>query len=197
MSDAHQHLKQKAGSKMREYLVIPSYLFVVLSRLVVHRSMVLAAPHIDYKLHGFALINALAIAMLLLVAQDPHLADRFLVIGKIHGRSFQESTSNLGSGTWNGILTLSALVFVVLIPFFSFTGTSACVGRRLVSQRLLPAKKSVHSQSASGSGLTYDRRNGSSQGISPDVSKHDRTRDHLPPGSRRWSLASGRTSPGG
>jgi len=121
VSDAHQHLKQKAGSKMREYLVIPSYLFVVLSRLVVHRSMVLAAPHIDYKLHGFALINALAIAMLLLVAQDPHLADRFLVIGKIHGRSFQESTSNLGSGTWNGILTLSALVFVVLIPFFSFT----------------------------------------------------------------------------
>ena len=44
-----------------------------------------------------------------------------LVIGKIHGRSFQENISNLGGGIWNGILTLSVLVFIMLIPFFSFT----------------------------------------------------------------------------
>jgi len=40
--------------------------------------MILADHHIDYTLHGFALINALALAKIMLVAQDLHLADRFL-----------------------------------------------------------------------------------------------------------------------
>jgi hypothetical protein len=39
--------------------------------------MILADHHIDYTLHGFALINALALAKIMLVAQDLHLADRF------------------------------------------------------------------------------------------------------------------------
>ena len=77
MSDARQRLKQKVSHEMREYLVIFFYLFVVFSLLVVHRSMILAEHHIDYTLHGFALINALALAKVMLVAQDLHLADRF------------------------------------------------------------------------------------------------------------------------
>lgn len=149
MSDAHQRLTQKVGHEIREYLVISFYLFVVFSLLVVHRSMILAEHHIDYTLHEFALINALALAKVMLVAQDLHFADRFhdpsliyptlvksfvftvvlacfkiaedFVIGRIHGRSFQESISNLGGGTWKGTLTLAALVFVMLIPFFGFT----------------------------------------------------------------------------
>ena len=130
-------------------MVISFYLFVVFSSLVVHRSIILAEHHIDYTLHGFALINALALAKVMLVAQDLHLADGFhdaLLIdptllksfvhtivlacfkiaedfagGRIHGRSFQESISDLSGGTWKGILTLAALVFVMLIPFFGFT----------------------------------------------------------------------------
>ena len=149
MSDAHQRLTQKVGHEVREYLVISFYLFVVFSLLVVHRSMILAEHHIDYTLHGFALINALALAKVMLVAQDLHLADRFhdapliyptlvksfaftvvlacfkiaedFVVGRIHGRSFQEGISDLGGGTWKGILTLAALLFVMLIPFFGFT----------------------------------------------------------------------------
>ena len=149
MSDAHQRLKQKVGHEMREYLVISFYLFVVFSLLVVHKSIILGEHHIDYTVHGFALINALALAKVMLVAQDLHLADQFhdaplicptlvksfvftvvlacfkiaedFVIGRIHGRSFQESISDLGGGTWKGILTLAALVFVMLIPFFGFT----------------------------------------------------------------------------
>ena len=149
MSDARKPLKQKVVHVMREYLVISFYLFVMFSLLVVYKSLILAEQHIDYTLHGFALFNALALAKVMLVAQDLHLADRFrdapliyptllksfvftvvlacfkiaedFVVGRFHGKSFHESIADLGGGTWKGILTLAALVFVMLIPFFGFT----------------------------------------------------------------------------
>ena len=70
-------LKAEVGHEMREYFVLSFYLFVVFSLLVVHKSIILGEHHIDYTVHGFALINALALAKIMLVAQDLHLADRF------------------------------------------------------------------------------------------------------------------------
>jgi hypothetical protein len=41
-------------------------------------------------------------------------------VGLYHHQSFQQSTADLGGGTWKGIFTLTALLFVVLIPFVGF-----------------------------------------------------------------------------
>ena len=142
-------LKKKAVHQLREYLVVSLYLFVVFALLVVHRSMILAEHHINYTLHGFALINALALAKVMLIAQDLHLADQFhdapliyptllkslaftillacfkvaedAFVGRLRGRTFHQSLSDLGDGSWSGILILAALLFVMLIPFFGFT----------------------------------------------------------------------------
>jgi len=147
--NAHKPLKQKVMHETREYLLISFYLFVVFSLLVVHKSIILAEHHIDYSLHGFALINALALAKVMLMAQELHSADWFgdapliyptlaksflftlvlacfkvvedFLLGRLHGKSFQESISGFGGGTWKGVVTLSALVCVMLIPFFGFT----------------------------------------------------------------------------
>ena len=149
MSDAKQPLKQRVAHEMREYLVMSFYLFVVFSSLVVYKSRILAEHHIDFVRHGFALINALALAKVMLVAQELHLADQFgdapliyptlvksfaftivlacfkiaeeVAVGRFHGKSFHESIADLGGGTWKGVLTLAALLFVMLIPFFGFT----------------------------------------------------------------------------
>lgn len=43
------------------------------------------------------------------------------LVGNLHGKSFHESIADLGGGSWRGIVTLSALVCVMLIPFFGFT----------------------------------------------------------------------------
>jgi hypothetical protein len=51
------------------------YHFVVFSLLVVYKSLILAEHHIAFARHGFALINALALAKVMLVAQELHLAD--------------------------------------------------------------------------------------------------------------------------
>jgi hypothetical protein len=107
-----------------------------------------------------ALINALALAKVMLVAQDQHLADRFhdapliysnlvksfvftvvlacfkiaedFVLRRIHGRSFQESISYLGGGTGKGILTLAAVVLVMLIPFLGVTELRRVFGADLL-----------------------------------------------------------------
>ncbi len=47
------------------------------SLFVVYKWVVLAQNHIDFALHGFALFNALALAKVMLVAQNLHLADQF------------------------------------------------------------------------------------------------------------------------
>jgi hypothetical protein len=149
MSDVRQQFKQKVVHETREYLIIAFYLFVVFALLVVHRDMILGEHHIDYTLHGLALINALALAKFMLTAQDLGFGDWFgdapliyptllksfmfttvlacfkivedFLLGKLHGKSFQESVADFGGGTWKGIATVSALVCVMLVPFFGFT----------------------------------------------------------------------------
>jgi len=152
-----QPLKQKVVHEMREYLVISFYLFVVFSLLVVYKSLILAEHHIDFVHHGVALISALALAKVMLTAQELHLADWFgdapliyptlvksfvftvvlacfkvaeeVVVGRIHGKSFHESIADLGGGTWKGILTLAMLLCIMLIPFWLYRVTTSLRSR--------------------------------------------------------------------
>ena len=149
-------LKQRAVHEVREYLFISGYLFVVFSLFVLYRSVILEQYRIPVALHGFALINALALAKIILIAQDAHLADVFreapliyptilksfvftivlacfklaeeFAMGKLHGRSLLAGISEMGAGSWKGGLTLLSLLFVVLIPFFGFTELRRVVG---------------------------------------------------------------------
>jgi hypothetical protein len=159
VSDAQHHMKQRVVHEAREYFIISLYLFVVLALFIVHKAVVLGEHHIDYTLHGFALFNALALAKVMLFAQDLHFAEwlddapliyptllkSFLftivlacfeiaeefAIGKVHGKSFQESVAEIGGGTGRGIVTVAALLFVMLIPFFGFTELRRVFGDRL------------------------------------------------------------------
>jgi hypothetical protein len=116
------------------------------SLFLTYKSVILAQHHIALASHGFALLDALALAKIMLVAQKLHLADQFkeapliyptlcksaafavvlgcfkileeAVIGLYHGRSFNQSISAIGGGTLKGILSLVALLAVLLIPFF-------------------------------------------------------------------------------
>ena len=148
-------LKQRAVHEVREYLIISGYLFVVFALFVTYRSVILEQYRIPVVLHGFALINALALAKIILIAQDMHLADfrdapliyptilkslvftvilgcfklaEEFVMGRLHGRSLLEGMSEMGAGSWKTGLTLLALLFVVLIPFFGFSELRRVVG---------------------------------------------------------------------
>ena len=148
MSTSSRTLKHIAFQQLKEFLLIALYLWVVFGLLVMFKSMVLAEHHIPFAYHGFAIINALALAKVMLTAKDLHLGEQFddapliyptllksalfsvvlacfkileeAAIGLYHHQSFQQSIADLGGGTLNAILTLTLLLFVVLIPFVGF-----------------------------------------------------------------------------
>ncbi len=174
MDAPNRTLKQKAYEGLKEYLFISLYLWVVFGLFVLYRSVILSEEHISVTASGFALINALALGKVILLAQDLHFGERYsdapliyptlfrsaafaLILGcfKIleeagvglyHGRSFQESMSEIGGGTVKGILTLTAILAVLLIPFFGFTELRRVLGadelRRLLFTSRHPAGES-------------------------------------------------------
>jgi hypothetical protein len=149
MNASKPTLKQKAWQGVKEYLVISLYLWLVFALFVIYQSAILAEHDIPFAFHGFALINALALAKVMLVAREFNFADNFknaplivptlfksaafavvlgcfkileaIGVGLYHGRSVSESITEVGGGTIEGILVLIALLAVQLIPFFGFT----------------------------------------------------------------------------
>lgn len=156
MSTSRQGLKQRVFHELRVGLICTLYLWAVFGLLVLHKSMILAEHHIDFVYHGLALINALALAKVMFVARKLDLYARIkdaplicptllksafftvvlacfkiledAAVGLYRHQSFRQSNSELGGGTWQGILTLALLVFVMLIPFVGFGEISRVMG---------------------------------------------------------------------
>ena len=55
-------------------------------------------------------------------------------VGLYHHQSFQQSIADLGGGTVNAILTLTLLLFVVLIPFVGFGELQRVLGAGKLAQ---------------------------------------------------------------
>jgi hypothetical protein len=141
---------------MREYLLISLYLFVVFSLFAIYKAAILAEHHIDLVPQGLALINALALGKVILFGEELRVANQFRdaaliyptllksfvytlllggfkvleqgVVGMYHGKPFRESIAVFAGGSWEGALSLSVLMFVVLIPFFAFTELRGVLG---------------------------------------------------------------------
>ena len=155
-------LKQKAYKEIKDFYLIALYLWAVFGLFVLYKSVILAEEHISFAFHGFALINALAFAKVVLVARELHLGEGFedapliyptifksalftillacckiledAAVGHYHGKSFQASISDLGGGTWKGIFTLTLLLFVILIPFFGIGELERVLGAGKLAQ---------------------------------------------------------------
>ena len=180
MNKSSRTLKEKAYQETKEFLVIALYLWVIFSLFNLYKSLILAEQHIALASHTFAVINALALAKVMLVAKALHLGDRFdeapLIcttllksalftivlacfkiledagIGLYHGKSFQQSIADLGGGTLNGILTLSLLLFVMLIPFFGFSELQRVLGEGKLVEIFLRSRRSLKSSTDQSSG---------------------------------------------
>ena len=165
-------LKQKAYHELKQYVAIVVYLWLVFGLLLLYKSVILNEEHISYLARGIALINALVLGKFILIAKAFHLGDTaddapliyptllksalFSIVlacckiledgavGYYHGRSFSQSIADLGGGTLNGILTLTLLMFVVLIPFFGFGEVNRALGEgKLAKLFFRPRKVSV------------------------------------------------------
>ena len=162
MDTSSRTVKQIAYQQLKEFLLIALYLWVVFGLLVMFKSVVLAEHHIDFAYHGFAIINALALAKVMLTAKDLHLGEKFndapliyptllksalftlvmacfkivedAAIGLHHGQSFQQSIADLGGGTWKAVLTFTLLLFMVLVPFVGYGELGRVLGEGKLEQ---------------------------------------------------------------
>lgn len=162
MGTSSRNLKQIAYRQLKEFLLIALYLWVVFGLLVMFKSVVLAEHHIPFAYNGFAIINALALAKVMLTAKDLHFGEKFdegpliyptllksalftvgmacfkileeAAVGLYHGKSFQQSISDLGGGTLNGILILTLLLFAILIPFVGYGELQRVLGEGKLEQ---------------------------------------------------------------
>ena len=166
MHEAKPTLKQRVFHGMRRGLVIVSYLFVVLSLLDIHKSVILAEHHIDLVEFGLNFINASALAKVVLIGQELNFANQFrdapliyptllksfaytvllacfkitevAIVGMFHHRSFAESVPGFAGGSWIRFLSLTVLLFVVLIPFFGLGELRRVFGEDIVRVFLRP-----------------------------------------------------------
>ena len=163
MDTSKPNLKQRAYHELKEFVGIALYLWVILALFQLYRSVLLKEEHVSFVVHqGFAIINALALGKVLLIAKALHLGEwiddwpliyptllksaLFTVVlacfkvledaglGMYRGKSFQESIADLGGGTLNGILCVSLILFVTLIPFFVVTELQEVLGEGKLMQ---------------------------------------------------------------
>ena len=173
-------LKQKAYQELKEFLGIALYLWVILALFQLYRSLLLEEEHINVVAHQwFAVINALALGKVLLIAKALHLGDwaddwpliyptllksaLFTIVlacfkiledaglGMYRGKSFQESIADLGGGTLNGILCVSLILFVTLIPFFTITELQGVLGEGKLVQLFFRPRSSFALSTAQSS----------------------------------------------
>lgn len=149
-------MKEKAVHEVRELIFIFLYLFVWFGLFTIHESIVLGEHHISYTPYGFAAVNALVLAKVMLVAQDLHLGHRFedrpliypvllksllfaivficfhvvehVIVGLWYGKAILQSMPGFGGGGIDGVIMVGILMSVALIPFFAFTEISRVFG---------------------------------------------------------------------
>jgi hypothetical protein len=161
-TSTHPTIKHRAYHEFKEFLIIALYLWIVLGLFLLYKSVILNNEHINVVAKGFALLNAMALAKIMLIARALHFGDWadgapliyptllksalfsiLLAIFKIleeagvglyHHRTLRESIGDLGGGTLKGILTLTLLLFVMLIPFFGVTELQRVLGPGKLAQ---------------------------------------------------------------
>ena len=155
-SHAARSLKAKAADEFRRFLVLFLYLWVLFGVFVLNQGVVLREHGFDFAMQGFALINALVFAKVMMLFEifDPGrwlrrrpliypilyetllLTALFLVAhivektieGLLRGKTIAESVPVSGGGGFAGFLSITAILFIALIPFFGLRNLNLAIG---------------------------------------------------------------------
>ncbi len=124
------------------------YLWLVFGLFVLFERIIRGQMGLGFQAQGFALINALVLAKVMLIAEDLnvdrgtrgrpiaisalgeaalfavvfigfHILER-LAVGLLHGSTLAGSVPAIGGGGFAGLATVAAILFIVLIPYFAF-----------------------------------------------------------------------------
>jgi hypothetical protein len=147
---------EKAIDEGKQLFYIFIYFWVLFGLFSVYRSLVLNERNLIYH-EGFAVINALLLAKVVLVAEFFQAANSLkhkplvypivfksavfcailicfyiieeTLVGVWHGKTIAASFPEIGGEGWKGILVVWTIMFVALIPFFSYRELARVLGK--------------------------------------------------------------------
>jgi hypothetical protein len=146
-SEAHPDLRKRVKHELESYLATAAFLTIFFAAFTTYRSLVLAEYHIGYLDYGWAVVQALILAKVILIGQAMHLGDwlhdRPLivpVVGKtiifgllvgvfsiaehgvkalLHHRSILQELSLTGPAGYEKLARV-VLMTIAFLPFFAF-----------------------------------------------------------------------------
>jgi hypothetical protein len=149
-------LKAKAVDEFRRFVILFFYLWILFGVFVLDQGVVLREHGINFAMQGFAFINALVFAKVMMLFEifDPGrwlrkrpliypilyetllLTVLFLVAhvlektieGLVRGKSIADSLPAIGGGGLIGLLSMTAILCMALIPFFGLRNLSLAMG---------------------------------------------------------------------
>jgi hypothetical protein len=170
---AHGERRKKVVSTLKEeiekLLVRIAFLWVMFGLFELNHTVILAREHVDYSLHGLALVNAIVMSKVLLIAEQLNFASRFhesrliwsilykallfsllfLVIhvieevikGLIGGHDLMASLPHPAS--FSIVLCSTAILFTALTPYFAYREVARVMGedklRDMIFKKRTPA----------------------------------------------------------
>ena len=148
--------QSQSGREFRRFVVLFLYLWVLFGVFVLNQGVALREHGIDFAMQGFAFINALVFAKVMMLFEifDPGrwlrkrpliypilyetllLTVLFLVAhvlektieGLIRGKTIVESMPIIGGGGLIGLISITAILFIALVPFFGLRNLSLAMG---------------------------------------------------------------------
>jgi len=149
-------MKELAREEFRRFILLFLYLWLMFGLFALNERVILQQQGINFVAQGFALINALVMAKVMLVAEGLNLGrwlerrpriyrilhDALLmtllfiafhivekvVIGTMHGESAAASIPVIGGGGVGGLICVSLILFISLIPRFAFWSIGQALG---------------------------------------------------------------------
>ena len=157
----HGGLKERALEEGRRFLIMFLYLWAMFALAALHERIILRQLDASLPSQGFAFVNALVLAKVMLVAENlkfgsrpksgpllrPILQESFafallfiavhylehILLGWLHGESWRASVPAIGGGGIAGLICGAIAMTVALIPFFAFRDVNRALGgNRLV-----------------------------------------------------------------
>jgi hypothetical protein len=164
-SGAQHRLLKRAVGETRRFGLMFAYLWALFVVFALVDGIILRRRGIVYVSHGFALINALVLAKVMLVAEDLNLGHwlqrRPLIYPILHqslllavlfigfhvlekvaagvfaGESVAASVPTIGGGGMVGLVCVAVVLFLGLIPFFAFRELDRELGEGRLKAMLL------------------------------------------------------------
>jgi hypothetical protein len=179
-ANAHgaRSLGAKAADEFRRFLVLFFYLWLLFGVFVLNQGVVLREHGFDFAMQGFAFINALVFAKVMMLFEifDPgrwlrarpliypilyetllltllflvaHVLEK-TVEGLLRGKTIADSLPGIGGGGLAGLLSVAVILFVALIPFFGLRNLSLAMGEGRLSAMIFGGRASAKDGEAPG-----------------------------------------------